>query len=167
MKPRVRFATIGAHGFTPATFLAALAGAQIDLLVDVRRRRGMRGSQYAFWNSLRLQAALRDAGIGYAHELALAPPLALRAVQTAADARAGIGSRSREQLAPEYVRRYRRDVLAPFDAPAFELSLDGARAVALFCVERQPAACHRALAAEHLARVLASTAPVLNLVPPQ
>src|SRR5919106_275903 len=59
--------TIGVYGFDQAAFLAALARARVKVLLDVRQRRGVRGSEYAWANSARLQAALADAGIEYRH----------------------------------------------------------------------------------------------------
>src|SRR5919206_134793 len=55
-----RVATIGVYGFSGSTFLAALRDADVVLLIDVRQRRGVRGSEYAWANSRRLQAALAD-----------------------------------------------------------------------------------------------------------
>lgn len=54
--------TIGGYGFTEKSFIGRLREANVDTLVDVRRRRGMRGAKYAFLNSSYLQAALADAG---------------------------------------------------------------------------------------------------------
>ena len=42
-----RVATIGVYGFSAETFLAALRRADVALLLDVRQRRGVRGSEYA------------------------------------------------------------------------------------------------------------------------
>ena len=50
-----------------------------------RSRRGVRGSTYAFANSLRLQARLTDLGIRYLHRKDLAPTQAVRDRQAAAD----------------------------------------------------------------------------------
>ena len=58
-------------------------------------------------------------------------------------------------LDPAYVDAYEREVLDSFDARALPGELpDGARVVALLCVESQPAACHRALVAARLGEVL-------------
>ena len=56
-------ATVGVYGFTAETFLARLRAADVGLLLDVRQRRGVRGPEYAWANSARLQAALAAAGI--------------------------------------------------------------------------------------------------------
>src|SRR5215212_2642899 len=122
------------------------------LLVDVRQRRGVRGPQYAWANSKRLQAALAEAGIAYEHHKELAPTTELRRLQYAEDARTGVGKRSRVELATAYRERYTREILAQADLGALvaELPTDGA--AALLCVERDPEACHRSLVAERLER---------------
>jgi uncharacterized protein (DUF488 family) len=144
-------ATIGVYGFTAETFVARLRAAQVGLLLDVRQRRGVRGPEYAWANSARLQAALAEADIGYRHHKQLAPTTELRQLQYREDDRQGIGKRSRTQLAPEYRERYVAEILegADLDAVAAELPTD--RAAALMCVERDPEACHRSLIAERLA----------------
>ena len=126
----LRIATIGVYGASGEEFIAELERAGVDILIDVRQRRGVRGPQYAWANSKRLQAALADAGIAYEHRPDLAPTTELRELQYAADDRAGEGKRSRTELAPEYVER---------SLPAF------------LCVERDPEACHRSLIAARLA----------------
>ena len=145
-------ATIGVYGFTAETFLAALRDADIRALLDVRQRRGVRGSEYAWANSLRLQRALANAGIAYRHHPELAPTTEMRRLQYAEDDRQGVGKRSRVQLAPEYIRRYTAEVLDPADLRPLAASLppDGG-AAALLCVERDPEACHRSLIADRLA----------------
>ena len=70
-------ATIGVYGFTLQAFLACCAR-QCAALLDVRQRRGVRGSEYAWANAQRLQAALADAGIAYSHHKELAPTTELR-----------------------------------------------------------------------------------------
>jgi uncharacterized protein (DUF488 family) len=111
----------------------------------------VRGPQYAWANSLRLQAALADAGIAYRHHRELAPTTELRQLQYREDARQGVGKRSRVELAGPYRERYTREILDKADlrAVAAELPTDGA--AALMCVECDPEACHRSLIAERLA----------------
>ena len=60
--PVLRMATIGVYGFDGESFLERLRRANVGLLLDVRQRRGVRGSQYAWANSRRLQTALAHAG---------------------------------------------------------------------------------------------------------
>ena len=76
-------ATIGVYGFTREEFLDALREQDVRLLLDVRQRRGVRGPEYAWANSKRLQAALADAGIEYRHHPELAPTTELRQLQYA------------------------------------------------------------------------------------
>ncbi len=144
-------ATIGVYGFTAETFIAALRDAGVGLLLDVRQRRGVRGSEYAWANSARLQAALADARIGYRHHKELAPTTELRRLQYREDARLGVGKRSRAELAPEYRERYTREILDGVDLEPIVENLPTGSVTALLCVERDPEACHRSLIAERMA----------------
>lgn len=156
--------TIGAIGYTADTFFQALQDAGVDTFVDVRRRRAVRGREYAFANSERLQARLAELDIRYIHRIDLAPPAAAREQQAAADKAAGIARRKRTALGPAFVAAYERDVLAGFDPHAFMADLPpGAAVIALMCVEREPAACHRSLLAERLREALG--VEVVHLVP--
>src|SRR5919198_6169486 len=98
----LRMVTIGVYGFDGESFLQRLQRADVRLLLDVRQRRGVRGPEYAWANSRRLQAALADAGIAYEHHPELAPTTELRDILRAEDARSGISQRSRSELAPEF-----------------------------------------------------------------
>jgi uncharacterized protein (DUF488 family) len=141
--------TIGVYGFDRESFLAALTGAGVDLLLDVRQRRGVRGSEYAWANAKRLQAALEEAGIGYTHLKELAPTTEMRRLQYAEDERRGEGKRSRTVLAPAYVERYTAEVLDQVDLEPV-VGWIGSSKPALLCVERDPEACHRSLIAVRL-----------------
>jgi uncharacterized protein (DUF488 family) len=142
-------ATIGVYGFDRDSFLAALRGAEVKLLLDVRQRRGVRGSEYAWANAQRLQAALGEAGIGYTPAKELAPTTAMREAQYREDDRRGEGKRSRTQLSPEYTRLYTEQILDPADLEPIVNWIGSGRA-ALLCVERDPEACHRSLIAARL-----------------
>ncbi|MGQ0482932.1 MAG: DUF488 family protein, N3 subclade [Pseudonocardia sp.] len=146
-----RVATIGVYGFDGDSFLQQLRLADVRLLLDVRQRRGVRGPEYAWANSLRLQAALADAGIGYQHCPELAPTTELRRQQYAEDDRRGVGKRSRRQLAAEYARRYTTEILDHADLTPVVSALPISGTAALLCVERDPEACHRSLIARRLA----------------
>ena len=144
-------ATIGVYCFDADTFLASLQDAGVTLLVDVRQRRGVRGARFAWANARRLQASMASAGIDYSHHRELAPTTELRQLQYREDDRQGVGKRSREVLAPEYVSRYTAEILDP--AP-LELLLDELadhELAALMCVECAARACHRSLIADRLA----------------
>jgi uncharacterized protein (DUF488 family) len=142
-------ATIGVYGFDRSSFLQALADAGIDVLVDVRQRRGVRGSEYAWANSQRLQAALAEAGVDYLHMKEFAPTTAMREAQYREDARLGEGKRSRTALAPVYVSLYTEQILDQADLTPL-IDLVSHRRPALLCVERDAQACHRSLIAERL-----------------
>ena len=144
-------ATIGVYGWTLDVWLAALQAADVRLVVDVRQRRGVRGSEYSWANAQRLEAALTEAGIAYEHRKELAPTTDLRQLQYAEDDRVGVGKRSRVDLAPEYVERYTREILGQVDLRPIVEKLPSEGASALLCVERDPEACHRSLVAERLA----------------
>jgi uncharacterized protein (DUF488 family) len=144
-------ATIGVYGFTAETFLDRLREAGVGRLLDVRQRRGVRGSDYAWANSARLQAALAKAGIEYRHHKELAPTTELRQLQYREDDRLGVGKRSRAELAVEYSERYVAEILNRADLEAVVAELPTERAAALMCVERDPEACHRSLIAGRLA----------------
>jgi uncharacterized protein (DUF488 family) len=146
-----RLVTIGVYGFDGDAFIAALRAADVRLLIDVRQRRGVRGPEYAWANSARLQAALEAAGIAYHHAKELAPTTDLRRLQYAEDARRGAGKRSRVELAPAYVERYTSEILDPADLEPVVARLPREGAAALLCVERDPEACHRSLIAERVA----------------
>jgi len=144
-------ATIGVYGFTAETFLERLRGADVGQLLDVRQRRGVRGSDYAWANSACLQAALVEADIEYCHHKELAPTTELRQLQYREDDRRGVGKRSRTQLACEYRERYVAEILDRADLDAVVAELPNERRAVLMCVERDPEACHRSLIAERLA----------------
>jgi uncharacterized protein (DUF488 family) len=146
-----RVVTIGAYGFNEQTFFASLREAGVDTFCDLRFRRGVRGREYAFVNSRRLQTRLAELGICYKHFRDLAPDPVLRARQAAADKEARVGKRQRTELSPEFVRDYCEQRLGRFDSAGFVGQLGtAAKVVALFCVEREPAACHRSLVADRL-----------------
>ncbi len=148
-----KLVTIGGYGYTEASFLEALKNADVGAFVDIRQRRGMRGSKYAFLNSERLQASIQRAGIQYLHLRQLAPTSSIRGVQKDADKEANASKLSRERLSDEFIDAYKREILGPFDATQLDaLVSPDVAVVALFCVERRPEQCHRSLAADKIAR---------------
>ncbi len=73
-------------------------------------------------------------------------------MQAEADLREGVAKRARSRLGDAFVAAYTAEHLASFDARAFLDETAAARPVCLFCVEREPAACHRSLLAAALER---------------
>jgi uncharacterized protein (DUF488 family) len=156
-------ATIGVYEFDAASFIRTVHAGGVRQIVDIRQRRGVRGPQYAWANSRRLQALLADSGIAYAYHPELAPTTELRQLQYREDAAEGVGKRSRVRLAPEYVRRYTREILDPAPLQPLVDSLPGDGIAALLCVEATAQACHRSLVAQRLAERYGFE--VLNLEP--
>ena len=154
-------ATVGVYQSSLDDFLDKLKRHRVAMVVDVRQRRGVRGPEYAWANSLRLQAALKQAGIQYRHVPELAPTTELRQLQYREDERLNVGKRSRVELAEEYRRRYLREVLDPVNLGAVLESLPDEATTALLCVERDARACHRSLIAARLQAQYG--VPVLNL----
>lgn len=156
-------ATIGVYEFDGASFIRALDEASVTQVIDVRQRRGVRGPQYAWANSQRLQARLAEARIAYEHHPELAPDTEMRHLQYREDAREGVGKRSRERLSDEYIRVYTKEVLdlVPLEPLVRRLPVHGI--AALLCVEATAAACHRSLVAKRLAERFGFE--VLNIEP--
>jgi uncharacterized protein (DUF488 family) len=146
-----RVATIGVYEFDASHFVDALDAANVTKVMDIRQRRGVRGSQYAWANSQRLQALLAEAGIGYEYHPELAPDTELRHLQYRDDDRQGVGKRSRVRLAPEYIGEYTEEILdlVPLEPFVRQLPVHGIGA--LMCVEATAQACHRSLVAARLA----------------
>lgn len=145
-----RMVTVGVYGFDSDSFLQRLRDADVRLVIDVRQRRGVRGAEYAWANARRLHAALAQARIAYEHHPELAPTTELRQLQYAEDDRRGVGKRTRQELAAEYVRRYTAEVLDHADLRSIVSALPSSGTTALLCVERDPEACHRSLIAQRL-----------------
>ena len=130
--------TIGYEGADSNRFVAALKGAGVEAIADVRavalsRKRG--------FSKGALRENLEREGVGYSHFIALGTPKAGRDA-----ARAGDAGTLR--------RIYCDEVLASEAAGAAldELTaLAHARLICLLCFERDPALCHRRLLAERLA----------------
>lgn len=153
MKPKI--VTIGVYGFDEDSFFEALCKAKVDTFCDIRSRRGVRGSTYAFANSLRLQERLAELGIRYLYRKDLAPTQGVRDRQAAADKATKTAKRKRTTLEEAFITAYRTECLAAFDPDSLLDDLEeDAQVVALFCVEKAPEACHRSLVAETLAKEL-------------
>jgi uncharacterized protein (DUF488 family) len=148
----MEFFTIGVYNSTEQKFFDKLTENRIDTFCDIRQRRGVRGAQYAFVNSTRLQAKLNELGIKYEYVAGLATPVEIREIQYKADHQNKQLKRERQQLAPEFVTEYKKKVLNTFDFDAFieNLKQINAKRIALFCVEEIAGACHRSIVAQKL-----------------
>ena len=163
--------TIGVYGYAESAFFDALVDSNIDLFIDIRMRRGLRGSRYRFANSAALQRKLRENGIAYAHLKQLAPTAEIRAFQHQADNDEKTAKRDRTELNKAYIHAFKRDILKVYKRkPENKLDCQALlhesmtlanypadrplRRIALFCVEAHPHACHRSLVAAEFGRRL-------------
>ncbi|MFQ3611480.1 MAG: DUF488 domain-containing protein [Fimbriimonadales bacterium] len=142
--------TIGVYGTSETSFFEALRRHGITHFIDVRRRRGMRGMQYAYVNRSRLENKLQGLGIEYRHYINLAPTKETRQVQKAMDTTQQVKKSERTELDPHFVQRYESECLANFDAQAFLSEFPEGARIVLFCVEGHPDACHRSLIARRI-----------------
>jgi uncharacterized protein (DUF488 family) len=146
--------TIGVYGLTKDQFFNKLTDNKIDTFCDIRRRRGVRGSEYSFVNSKKLQDQLLRLNINYIHIFELSTPDEIRKLQYEADKKINVSQRKRETLSETFISVYKKEILQKFDFQNFinRLKSMGAKRIVLFCVEKNPAACHRSLVAAHLHR---------------
>jgi uncharacterized protein (DUF488 family) len=146
-----RIVTIGVYGYTVDEFFQALQTAGVEVFCDIRWRRGVRGADYAFANHKHLQTRLDSLGIVYIHRRDLAPTPEIRQLQKIVDKSDRTAKRKRTNLSPDFIKLYKDEILVTFDQEAFWEALPvGTQVVALFCVEREPTACHRLLVADAL-----------------
>ena len=151
----MEFFTIGVYRSSEQTFFKKLLDNKIDTFCDIRQRRGVRGSEYAFVNSSRLQIKLNELDIRYGHFLELAPTSEIRDLQKEEDEINGELKRDRNKLGQVFTLAYKDKILRNFDFDEFLLQLDnvGAKRVVLFCVEEKPEACHRSLVSNKLEKL--------------
>lgn len=123
--------TIGYEQTSMSAFLAALQGAGVELVADVR---AIAASRRPGFSKTALAAHLAEAGIGYRHFRALGTPPEGRAAARALDL-------------PKLKRVYAGQLELPeaLAAGAELADLAHERRVALLCYEREPACCHRTL----------------------
>ncbi|RJP32566.1 MAG: DUF488 domain-containing protein [Candidatus Omnitrophota bacterium] len=155
--------TIGVYGYEEEAFFQQLMDARIDAFCDIRRRRGMRGTKYAFANAKRLEQRLTDLGIRYFHCKELAPSNEVRKIQKEHDRLTKTAKRERTIMNEAFKQAYHESVLLSFDTMDFIETIGNAENLALFCVERDYRACHRSILAERLRQDL--NIPVQHLSP--
>lgn len=142
--------TIGVYGKTEEAFFGALVSAKIDVLADIRRRRGVRGKEYAYANKQRLEKELAARGMRCVHIPRLAPPQELRQVQKSADMAEKVLKSERRGLSQAFCDGYRAACLSDYTWEDFVRDVgENAGRVALFCVEGPAEACHRSLVVAH------------------
>lgn len=156
--------TIGVYGWSAEEFSRSINETGITSLVDVRRRRGVRGPLYRFANATALERLVTHQGIRYIAEPRLAPSQEMRALQKDADKKAGATKSSRARLSPTFVHAYRSKILSAYSRDMLDqlLAIAGERP-ALLCVEREAEACHRSVLASWIAEQTGFQ--VINLTP--
>ncbi|MBI0474814.1 DUF488 domain-containing protein [Sphingomonas sp. MA1305] len=137
--------TIGYEGATMADFLAALTGAGVRRVIDVR---ALPSSRRPGFSKTPLAGSLREAGIDYIHLKALGTPKRGRDAAKKGDV-ATLRAVYDEQL----------DLPEAQVAAAAMLDLAGEMPSALLCYEREPGHCHRTL----LLAAVAKRAEVVDL----
>ena len=149
---QIKIFTIGVYGTPADSFFKILVDNKIDTFCDLRNRRAVRGSQYSFANSNRLQARLAELGINYLHIPELSTPDAIRKIQYEADKKLATTQRNRETLSGTFISAYKNDILKNFDFKSFLNQLEEINAyrIVLFCVEKSPFACHRSIVSDYL-----------------
>ena len=139
--------TIGYEATTMAEFLAALKGAGVERVIDVR---ALPLSRRPGFSKTPLRAALDEAGIDYVH---------LKALGTPSEGRTAARAGRQEDLERIYAGQ--------LELPEAIVQADQMRDLAtekpsaLLCYERDPAVCHRSL----LLAAAASDATVTHLFP--
>lgn len=123
--------TIGYEATTMAEFLAALKGAGVERVIDVRalplsRRPGFSKSP--------LRAALSEAGMDYVH---------LKALGTPSDGRSAARAGRQEDLERIYADQLELPEAIVQSKQMLELAAE--KPSALLCFERDPGGCHRSL----------------------
>jgi len=148
----MQFFTIGVFNSSEDEFFQKLVENNIDTFCDIRQRRGVRGSKYAFVNNQRLQKKLSELQIKYAHIIKLAPTNEIRQLQKDVDLVNKELKTERKQLGTIFKYQYKTKILSGFNFENFFDQLDnaGSSRVVLFCVEEIADACHRSLVAQQL-----------------
>jgi uncharacterized protein (DUF488 family) len=151
----MEFFTIGVYNSTEKEYFSKLTENRIDTFCDIRQRRGVRGAQYSFVNSNRLQQKLGELDIKYGHVIELAPTSEIRELQKEADTQLGELKRDRNKLGKVFTIAYKDRILSHFDFDSFIENLEniGASRVVLFCVEEKPEACHRSIVTDKLEKL--------------
>jgi len=123
--------TIGYEGATMAEFLAALTGAGVERVIDVR---ALPLSRRPGFSKSTLAASLAEVGIGYVHLKALGTPKPGRDAAKRGD---------RATLEAVYAGQLNLPEAQAQAAQMLELAAE--KPSALLCFERDPGMCHRTL----------------------
>jgi len=139
----MRIFTIGYEATTMDAFVAALAGAGVERVIDVR---ALPLSRRPGFSKTPLRGALGEAGMDYVH---------LRALGTPAAGREAARKGRHDDLRRIYEGQLELPEAIAQGAQMLELARE--KPSALLCFERDPAGCHRTL-------LLAAVAPDAEVV---
>ena len=123
--------TIGYEATTMGEFLAALQGAGVERIIDVR---AVANSRRPGFSKTPLRNALAEVGIDYVH---------LKALGTPADGRSAARAGRQEDLERIYAGQLQLPEAMVQAEQMRELASE--KPSALLCYERDPAGCHRSL----------------------
>ncbi|MCA1653989.1 MAG: DUF488 family protein [Sphingomicrobium sp.] len=141
----MRIFTIGYEATTMGEFLAALTGAGVKRVIDVR---ALPLSRRPGFSKTPLRNALAEAGIDYVHLKALGTPAAGREA-----------ARKGRQAELEAIYAGQLELPEAIAQGAEMRELAAGMPSALLCFERQPGGCHRSL----LLKAVAAEVEVVNL----
>lgn len=137
--------TIGYEGVTQGEFLAALEGAGVARVIDVR---ALPLSRRPGFSKTPLKNALAEVGIDYVH---------LKALGTPPEGREAARKGRHDELKRIYAGQLELPEAIVAGAQMRELAAE--RSSALLCFERAPEGCHRSL----LLKAIAAEAEVVDL----
>ena len=153
---------IGVYGFTEDDFFKRLIDSGTDMFIDIRQRRGVRGSKYAFVNSNRLQNRLAELNINYMYVKELAPTKEIRELQKRHDLQNTVEKRKRTVLGEIFTNEYESQILEKFNETEFNMQFGKTFfRPCFFCVEGSPDACHRSL----VCNKLSGDSKILSIMP--
>lgn len=135
--------TIGYEATTMGEFLAALQGAGVERIIDVR---AVPNSRRPGFSKTPLRNALAEIGIDYVH---------LKALGTPAEGRSAARAGRQEDLERIYAGQLQLPEAMVQAEQMRELASE--KPSALLCYERDPAGCHRSLLLAAVARDAAVT----------
>ena len=148
----MNFYTIGVYGTTQDDYFTKLTNAKIDLFCDIRQRRGVRGKEYSFVNSTKLQKKLSELNIQYIHIKELAPTKEIRYKQKQDDIKSNVLKRDRDTLGDKFIFEYNQNIINNFDFNGLikYFKEKNCSNIVFFCVEEKAKACHRSLVANQI-----------------
>ena len=156
--------TTGVYGCTEKEFFERLIKNNIDCFCDIRRRRAVRGPEYSFVNSQRLQDRLALLSIQYLYEPGLAPTTEIMNIQKGFDEKNKVPRRKRETLSETFKTAYIKQILSQFNMKELFARFEtlNKKNIVFFCVEKFAEACHRSLVT-HKIQELYPKIKVINL----